>query len=83
MTILEQKPIFSQRVEGRKLVEKMKSKEVEELRADFVRRLAVILMGVNEISCCSTRAPTSLEGMEKVCLEKFAWKLSLGFHERR
>ena len=82
-------------MEGRKLVEKMKSKEVEELiyrtdikekmklKADFVRRLAVILMGVNEISCCSTGTPTSLEGMEKVGLEKLAWKLSLGFQERR
>ena len=74
---------FSQWVEGRKLVVKMKSKGGEELtdrtdieemmkelRADFVGRLTVIPMGGNEISCCFTVAPTSLEGIQKVCQEK-------------
>ena len=74
---------FSQWVEGKKLVEKMKAKggeeltdqteieeKMKELRADFVGRLTVIPMGGNEISCCFTVAPTSLEGMRKICLDK-------------
>ena len=71
---------FSQWVEGRKLVEKMKSKggeeltnktdieeKMKEMRADFVGRLDVIPVGGNEISCCFTVAPISMEDMRKVC----------------
>ena len=74
---------FSQWVEGRKLVEKMKSKggeeltnktdieeKMKEMRADFVGRLDVIPVGGNEISCCFTVAPTSMESLlEKACSE--------------
>ena len=74
---------FSQWVEGRKLVKEMKSKggeeltnktdieeKMKEMRADFVGRLDVIPVGGNEISCCFTVAPTSMESLlEKACSE--------------
>ena len=89
---------FSQWAEGRKLVEKMKSKggdeltdktdieeKMKELRADFVGRLTVIPVGGNEISCCFTVARTSIEDMQKVCQEKACLETShrIGTHLRR
>ena len=74
---------FSQWVEGGALVEKMKEKggeeltdrtdienKMEELSIEFVGRLVVVPMGGNDISCCFTVAPVSLEGMKKICQEK-------------
>ena len=74
---------FSHWVEGKMLVEKMKAKggeeltdrtdienKMKELKVDFVGRLVVLPMGGNNMSCCFTVAPVSLEGMKEICVEK-------------
>ena len=74
---------FSQWVEGKTLVEKMKAKvgekltdrsnidnKIKEMKEDFIGRLVVLPMGGNNMSCCFTMAPVSEEGMKKICMEK-------------
>ena len=74
---------FSSWVEGKGLVTKMKRKgeeeltdkkdieeKLEELKVNFVGRLAVVPLGCNDMGVCFMVAPVGMEEMKKNCLEK-------------
>ena len=74
---------FSLWVEGKGLVTKMKRKgeeeltdkkdieeKLEELKVNFVGRLAVVPLGCNDMGVCFMVAPVGMEEMKKNCLEK-------------
>ena len=74
---------FSSWVEGKSLVTKMKKRgeeeltdkkdieeKLEELKVNFVGRLAVVPLGSNDMGVCFMVAPVGMEEMKKKCLEK-------------
>ena len=74
---------FSSWVEGKSLVTRMKKRgeeeltdkkdieeKLEELKVNFVGRLAVVPLGSNDMGVCFMVAPVGMEEMKKKCLEK-------------